>query len=194
MKKILSILCLSLVFITSCGNDSNTETTETTETTEVNQNTENETSETTTNESEKQMLPNPKFYTLDGGQVDLASFRGKPLVFNLWASWCPPCREEIPNFEIAHENYKEEVEFALVSLQDGDRETPESAINFIVDNKYQLPFYLDSDQQVSYAFMVTSIPVTYFINSDGTLYSRHIGLITKDGLEEQIEGLIENNK
>ncbi len=175
MKKILIIIGLSLSLLSSCGTPKQTEVNVSTET-------------------QGKALPNPKFYTLEGEEVNLESFKGKPLVLNLWASWCPPCREEIPNFEDAYSDYKEDVEFALVSLQDGQRETPESALNFIKENNYELPFYLDTKQEVAYGFMVTSIPVTYFINSDGTEYYKHVGLITKDGLEKRIEELIENNK
>ncbi len=179
MKKILVLLIISTLLLVGCSNKENSSS---------------DVSEDTTTENKNKEMPNPKFYTLEGEEVDLASFKGKPLVLNLWASWCPPCKEELPNFNEAYKANNLEVEFACVSLVDGRNETPESAINFINENNYELPFYLDSAQQVAYAFKVTSIPVTYFINSDGTEYMKHVGLITEEQLQKRIEELIENNK
>ncbi len=172
MKKIILLLILSTLLLVGCGEEESVVSTE-------------------TNNVE---MPNPKFFTIEGDEVDLASFEGKPLVLNLWASWCPPCKEELPNFNEAYKAYNEEVNFACVSLVDGRQETPESAINFINENDYELPFYLDTEQQVAYAFRVTSIPVTYFINSDGTEYVKHVGLMNEEQLEKRIQELIENNK
>ncbi len=180
MRKILIGLGFSIMLLASCGTDQNTK------------NTESE-AEVQVNAESANAMPNPKFTTLDGKEVDLASFKGKPLVLNLWASWCPPCKEELPNFNEAYKTFNEDVNFACVSLVDGRQETPETALSFIKENNYELPFYLDAEQQVALAFRVQSIPVTYFINSDGTEYVKHIGLITEDGLNKRIEELIANN-
>ncbi len=185
MKKVLVLLALSAFFLFSCGGEEKS--------TATNESSGNVTAEKENTEKESEAMPNPSFYTIDGEVVDLASFQGKPLVLNLWASWCPPCKEELPNFNEAYKNFNSEVNFACVSLVDGDRETTESAMNFINENNYELPFYFDTDQEVAYGFRVTSIPVTYFINSDGTEYVKHIGLMTEEQLEKRIEELIANN-
>ncbi len=185
MKRLITLAIIATLFVTSCGADNSNN-----ENNDVVENSESESNDKSQSEEE---TINPKFYTLDGEVVDLASFKGKPLVLNLWASWCPPCKAELPTFEEMYKVYGEDVEFAFVSLV-GGRETVESAMNFINQNEYDLPFYLDNDQQIAYAFRVTSIPVTYFINSDGTENKKHIGLITENELENQIESLIENNK
>lgn len=133
------------------------------------------------------------FYTVDGEELTFNDFKGKPIVLNLWASWCPPCREEIPNFEEMYKVYGDDVQFIMMSMQDGERETPESAMYFVNENSYDLPFYFDSRQEVFYNFSVTALPMTYFISSDLLEIESYTGLITTQRLEEKIQDLIKED-
>ncbi len=180
MKKILTLIILLTVLVTSCGKESKESGNIDGDT--VSQN----------NDEEKNII-NPTFYTLEGEEVDLASFQGKPLVLNLWASWCPPCKAELPDFQEVYNQYGGDVNFVFVSMIDGARETKETALDFINENNYDLPFYFDTNQQVAFSFRVTGIPATYFINSDGTQYRRQVGMLDKESLIKVVGELIKAN-
>jgi thiol-disulfide isomerase/thioredoxin len=66
----------------------------------------------------------------EGNKIQLTDFIGKPIVLNFWASWCGPCRLEMPEFQAAFEDLGDEVTFMMVNLTDGDRETPDTCSIF----------------------------------------------------------------
>ena len=132
--------------------------------------------------------PAPDFtvYDIDGDAVSLSDFIGKPVVINFWASWCGPCRMEMPEFE---EKYKElggDIHFLMVNMTDGNRETRETAISFIEESGYTFPIYLDTDQDAAYTYGVYSIPSTYFIGADGTAVAMAQGAIDGSILDQGI--------
>jgi len=129
--------------------------------------------------------PDVKFTDADGNEVKLSDYFGKPIVFNLWASWCGPCKMEMPHFEAAMEKYGEEVQFILINIDD-DLETVKK---FLDDNGYPFEAYLDKDYEVSYNYSTGSIPVTYFIDKDGNVVTGYLGAIPEETLHECI-GLI----
>lgn len=138
----------------------------------------------------KNVVPNTKFYSLDGEELTFEDFKGKPIVLNLWASWCPPCRDEMPNFEEMYKLYGDDVQFIIMNMQDGNKETPESALYFINNNNYDLPFYFDTDQDIFYNFGAMVLPMTYFISSDLLEIESYTGLISIENLEVKIQELI----
>jgi len=121
-----------------------------------------------------------------GEEVDLYSFVGKPIVLNFWASWCGPCKMELPDFQSAYEAYGEEVEFLLINLTDGMQETKETAATFMESEGYTLPVYYDTRQEAAYAYQVYSIPTTYLIDASGEVVAKASGMIDKQTLEEGI--------
>ena len=121
-----------------------------------------------------------------GEEVSLYSFLGKPIVLNFWASWCGPCKMELPDFQSAYEAYGEEVEFLLVNLTDGMQETKETAAAFMESEGYTLPVYYDTKQEAAYAYQVYSIPTTYLIDASGEVVAKASGMIDKEILEEGI--------
>ena len=103
------------------------------------------------------------FYDVNGNQVKLSDFYGKPIILNFWASWCGPCQSEMPAFDEIYKEYKDEVHFIMLSVD----ESFSDATNFISSNSLSLPIYHDKDYAGSIAYGANAIPLTYFINKDG---------------------------
>ena len=124
---------------------------------------------------------------IDGNQVNLYSFIGdKPIVLNFWASWCGPCKNELPDFQAAYEAYDGEVQFLMVNMTDGARETKETASEYMAEQGYTLPVYYDTAQSAAYAYAVYSLPTTYFISASGELTAAAQGMIDAETLEKGI--------
>ena len=130
----------------------------------------------------------PNFTVLDaeGKEVKLSDFFGTPIVLNFWASWCPPCKAELPDFEEACKRYEGKVVFLMVNMTDGNRETVEIAKNFVDSMGYTFPVYFDTRYEAAYAYGIRSIPTTYFINADGSIETHATGLISAAQLEQGI--------
>ncbi len=120
--------------------------------------------------------------------TDILSY-GKPVVLNFWATWCPPCRAEMPHFEAAFQKYGEEIEFMMMDLTDGTQDTVESAQKFADDAGYTFPVYFDTRQEGAAAYGIMAIPTTYFIFPDGTLAAWAQGGLSEEQLAEGIRRL-----
>jgi cytochrome c biogenesis protein CcmG, thiol:disulfide interchange protein DsbE len=130
-------------------------------------------------------------YDKDGNRVNLSDFKNiKPVVVNIWASWCGPCEAEMPYFEEAIKEYGDKVEILMVNLTDGERETKEKALKFLQDNNLEMDILFDTDLNVVNKYNVMSIPRTIFINKNGEIYYDRIGLLDEDMLKENIEKII----
>lgn len=119
----------------------------------------------------------------DGNTVSLSDFFGKPIVVNFWATWCSPCTSEMPHFEEAYAEYGDEVQFLMVNVGD----SYEDAYKFVKGKGYTFPVYHDSTYSASYAYMVSSIPMTLFINESGELVTSQIGMMNKSTLVGNIK-------
>lgn len=128
-------------------------------------------------------------YDRQGREVKLSDFKGKPVVLNFWASWCPPCRREMPYFSEVYTEFSADVVFMMVDLIDGQRETQSTGQAYIDAQGFKFPVYYDNEQAAATAYQVYSIPSTYFIYADGYIVSAHKGLIDKETLLVEINRL-----
>ena len=122
----------------------------------------------------------------EGNMVKLSDFFGKPIVLNFWASWCPPCKAELPDFDDACKKYEGKVTFLMVNMTDNQMETVEVAKDFIKTYGYDFPVYFDVDYQAAMVYGVRSIPQTYFINAEGEAVATATGMISASQLEQGI--------
>jgi len=129
-------------------------------------------------------VPDFTVYDADGNAHKLSDFFGKPIVLNLWASWCPPCKSEMPGFQQLYEQYGKDVHFLMVNVTGIDQ--MEDARSFIAEQGYSFPEYYDTDSSMAANYYGGSVPVTYFIGSNGELVTRANGAINQDILEQGI--------
>lgn len=150
---------------------------------------ETEESEADPSTDEKEVIPAPDFtvYDVDGNEVKLSDFAGKPIVLNFWASWCPPCKLEMPHFNKVYQELGDEVVFMMVDLVDGQQETKEKGLAFIEEEGFEFPVYFDSSQEAAYTYGISSIPLTLLINAEGNVVTGYTGAIDKETLMEGIE-------
>mgnify|MGYP003573528879 CR=1 FL=1 len=126
---------------------------------------------------------------LDGQQVMLEDFRGKPVVINFWATWCPPCRIEMPEFQRTFEEHQED---NLVILAVNVAEQPEDVRSFFYDEMgYTYTPLLDEESQVAEAYGAIGLPSTFFVNAEGEVTAVHRGLLTQSQLNNYLEDTIQ---
>ena len=134
--------------------------------------------------------PDFTFYDEEGNPHRLSDFRGKPVILNFWASWCGPCKMEMPDIDLAYQKYGEEIHFLLVDLTDGSQETMEKAAAYIDQEGYTFPIYFDLDMEGAYGYSVTGIPVTYFIDEDGNMVAYYQSAMSAEILQKGIDMLL----
>ena len=129
--------------------------------------------------------PNFKLNTLDGKSVQLSDYKGKKIILNFWASWCAPCKTEMPVMEsFFQENTKDIV---LLSINLTNEDQSKKAVKQFVDNlKLTFTIPLDEKGEVSDLYQVITIPTTYFINEEGLLQQKVIGPLNKDLLTQLV--------
>ncbi|MEQ1933917.1 MAG: TlpA disulfide reductase family protein [Fimbriimonadaceae bacterium] len=111
---------------------------------------------------------------LDGKKWTLSQLKGKIVMVNFWATWCPPCRKEMPDMETLHKRYKEKG-LVIVAISDED----EAKVRpFIAGNKYSFPVLLDPGRKVNDAYQVDGIPKTFIYNREGKLAAQSIDMRT----------------
>ena len=114
--------------------------------------------------------------------VKLSDFRGKNVVLNFWASWCPPCREEMPEFQRIYNENQGKLVVVGVNLQ----ESKENAESFVKKLGITFPILLDPNAQVKDMYNVFTQPVTYFIYSNGKIIDKKFGPLTTEEINEKI--------
>lgn len=117
------------------------------------------------------------------GTVSLAALRGRPVVVNFFASWCVPCRKEMPAFQAVSDRLGDRVAFLGVDHQD-DRK---GGLALLDDTGVRYPAGYDPDGKVAQAYGLFGMPTTLFVAADGTLLETHTGELTEEQLVKAIE-------
>ena len=124
------------------------------------------------------MAPDFTVYDANGNPVKLSDYFGKPIVLNFWASWCPPCKAEMPDFQETYEEMGGRINFLMVNATGS--ETLAEAKAFIESSGYTFPVFYDTKDSASMAYGVSSLPTTYFIDAQGRAVAQATGAISKE--------------
>ncbi len=123
-------------------------------------------------------LPDLTLTAMDGKKVNLSSYRGKVLFVNLWATWCAPCRDEMPGMQKLYEQMKgENFEMLAISI---DKDGLKAVAPFVKELKLTFPILLDVEQQAAGPFHITGVPETFLVSPDGTILHHLVGPATWD--------------
>lgn len=130
--------------------------------------------------------PNFSLKTLDGKQIELNEYRGKKVILNFWATWCPPCREEMPEMQKFYDDYKEKnVEILAVNLTYAETKK-EKIAEFVEKYSLSFPIPLDEKNTIGKEYRAVSIPTSYFIDEDGIITNFHIGPMDYEFMKAEI--------
>jgi peroxiredoxin len=110
---------------------------------------------------------------LEGKTWSLSALRGSVVVMNFWATWCPPCREEMPSINALNEIMRERDDFVILEVLYQD--TPEKAAEFMKKNGYGLTVVVDTGEQAAKSYGITGVPETFVIDKKGILRKNIIG-------------------
>jgi len=128
---------------------------------------------------------------LDAGGARLSDFRGSPVVLNFWATWCAPCRKEIPQFVEAYDRYRDEGLVVIgLDLQEGKSIVGPKAEEFGMD----YPILIDRDGEVGEEYRLLGLPTTYFIDGAGVIRSIFTGPFVEESRGTNVQGAIEDDE
>lgn len=136
---------------------------------------------------EKQAAPDFTVYDADGNAAQLSDYIGKPIVLNFWASWCGPCKNEMPEFNEKSIELEGKVQFLMVNMTDGSSETLDTAKTYVESEGFTFPVLYDTDIDAANTYRVYSLPTTYFIDENGGLTARASGTIDAATLQKGID-------
>ncbi|GGA63907.1 TlpA family protein disulfide reductase [Ornithinibacillus halotolerans] len=137
------------------------------------------------------LAPNFTATTLSGEEVSLEDYKGKPVLINFWASWCGPCRKEMPYIQEAYEQYKDEgLEVLAINFREKDE-----AIEKYLDENPTFDFtVLRDDGTINDLYKVIQLPTTFFINTDGTIESSYPAELSEEALHVFIQEILPGKK
>ena len=134
-----------------------------------------------------QPAPELTLFDLQGHQVSLADFHGEVVLVNNWATWCPPCREEMPDFQVFFNEHRDDG-FRIVAIEAGQPEV--EVQDFINELGLSFVILLDPDNESLTAFQSSSLPNTWIIDRKGYLRLAWLGAINLDTLEKYVTPLL----
>jgi cytochrome c biogenesis protein CcmG/thiol:disulfide interchange protein DsbE len=133
------------------------------------------------------LAPDFALTTLDGASVRLSDLRGRPVLINFWASWCGPCRVEMPHIQAAFEAHAED---GLVVLGVDQLESPPTVAQFVEEFGLTFPIPIDDDGQVSAAYQARALPTSFFVDTAGVIRDTFTGPMSSGLIESKLEMIL----
>jgi cytochrome c biogenesis protein CcmG, thiol:disulfide interchange protein DsbE len=135
------------------------------------------------------LAPDFALDTLAGDSVRLSDLRGDPVIVNVWASWCPPCRSEMPAFERVYREYAGSG-LHILAVNAISQDTLENARAFVVEHDLTFPIPLDDANVVLQGYRISAFPSTFFIDREGVIHKVVLGGVSEALLRSQVEELL----
>ncbi|AOT70285.1 hypothetical protein Gferi_12180 [Geosporobacter ferrireducens] len=128
----------------------------------------------------------------EGNEISLSSLQGKVVFVNFWATWCPPCVQEMPYIQAIYDQYqKKDVVILAVNVLATEKSKDAATVNqFLEENGYTFPVLYDVDGSVTVKYRVSAFPATYIIDKDGYIADFVSGAMNKDTMEKKIEKVL----
>lgn len=126
--------------------------------------------------------PDFELETLEGKKVKLSDFAGKKVMLNFWATWCPPCKAEMPHMQKFYEEAGDKIQILAVNI-----DPKNNVAGFAEEMNLHFPILLDKNDKVMKMYQILSIPTTYFIDEDGIIRNKFIGAMSLDKMREFFE-------
>jgi len=127
--------------------------------------------------------PDFELEDLNGNMISLSEYRGEKVFLNFWASWCPPCRAEMPDMQKLHEAEFENFTILAVNIGEGKS----TAANFAMQNQLRFKILLDNSRETAQEYLVRGIPTSYFLDEDGVIINKTTGAISYERMLELAE-------
>jgi peroxiredoxin len=125
---------------------------------------------------------------LQGKAVRLSQLKGKVVFLNIWATWCPPCRKEMPTMETLYQKFKD-TDFVMLAISQ-DAEGSKTVVPYLQEGNFTFPVLLDTSAEMGRKYGVTGFPETFIIDREGRIVHHHIGY--QDWSRADVEGALRN--
>lgn len=132
------------------------------------------------------LAPDFELVTMEGHTVRLSDYRGQRVFVNFWATWCPPCRAEMPDMQNLYEEQEVPIEILAVNLTPTEQ-NEENIVDFVADFGLTFPILLDTDSEVANQYKVQAYPTSYMIDSEGRISFIAPGAMNQDLMVQEVK-------
>jgi len=140
------------------------------------------------------LAPDFSLKTLHGDTIRLSELRGRPVLVNIWASWCPPCKAEMPALQRTFQKYASQG-FVVLGVNATNQDDPAQAISFVEAQGLTFPILLDENGEVSHTYQVHALPSSYFIDRQGRIQDVVVGGPMSEALLQiRVQQLIDSDE
>lgn len=136
------------------------------------------------------LAPDFELETLDGERASLGEYRGQVVLINLWASWCPPCRAEMPAMQAVYTDFRDQG-FVILAVNATNQDNFQDATAFVEERGLTFPILLDSEGEVARQYRSHLLPTSFFINRVGIIRHKTIGSMSEALLRTRVKSLLE---
>lgn len=136
------------------------------------------------------LAPDVNLPTMDGSSLQLSELRGQIVLINFWASWCPPCKAEMPDLQSIYTEYKDQG-FTLLAINLTSGDNQDSAKAYVLENQYNFPVLFDLNGSVNNLYNVRAVPTSYLVDEHGIIQAVIIGRESEAAIKARIDALLQ---